>query len=68
MFLFNNNKILLAFDFLNEKKVGHLTSCELEYCLPSRCLHEVRLGSVVEGSMVGVREARPCGALSEKLY
>lgn len=68
MILSNNSKILLAFNFLNEKKIGPLTSCKLEYCLPSRCLRKVRLGSVVEGSVAGVREARPCGALSEKLY
>lgn len=68
MFLFNNSRILLGFIFLREKKIGHLTSCKLEYCLQSRCLHKVTLGSVMEGFVAGVREARPCGALSEKLY
>lgn len=68
MFLFNISKILLGFNFLHEKKIGHLTSCKLKYCLQSRCLRKVMLGSVMEGFVVGVREARPCEALSEKLY
>lgn len=67
MFLFNNDKILLAYIFLNELKRGHLISCKLEYCLQSKCLSRVVSGSVMEVFMVGVMEGRPCTVLLGKL-
>lgn len=66
--LCNNDKLLLAFNFLLEEKIGYLRSCKLEHCLQSKCLSVVMLRSVVDGFMAGVREARTCGVLSEKLY
>lgn len=60
-FLCNNDKLLLAFNFLLEEKIGHLRSCKLVHCLQSKCLSVVMLRSVVEGFMAGVREARMCG-------